>query len=114
MAKDESTITGALGIQDEDFSEAIDKFVKSTLMVSDKVSDLIEKTGEHIKNEEFNGEYELGEYEKKLLFAGMVIGKCMMQQREIGSLIEKLSSGLGAILKMEERKKKDNDGSENE
>jgi len=90
---EKETINGALGISDA-WKESTIRFCLDEITEQDRVTDVIKSLLLDIKEEEFGeGNYELTSYEKKLLFAGMLLEKSLAQ-------IAKKASGMESLLAM--------------
>lgn len=85
------TVSEAMGIKNEWF----DKTRKASIEIwneTDKVSDALIQIAEHIKDEEFDTDIKLSDYEKKLILAGYTIGaeSISNQLSDRGGIIELL------------------------
>jgi len=90
--KERETVNEAMGISDTWKDTTLD-FIVDEIAASERVSDVIETLLHDIKEEEFGeGKYELTTYEKKLLFAGMLL------QQSLSSL--KKSAGMESLMAM--------------
>jgi len=90
--KERESVNEAMGISDTWKDTTLD-FIVDEIAVSERVSDVIETLLHDIKEEEFGeGKYDLTTYEKKLLFAGMLL------QQSLSSL--KKSAGMGSLMAM--------------
>ena len=88
--KDKESVNEAMGISDT-WKDATLDFIVDEIAASERVSDVIESLLLDIKEEEFGeGKYEITIYEKKLLFAGMLL------QQSLSSL--KKSAGMESLL----------------
>lgn len=90
--KGRESVNEAMGISDTWKDTTLD-FIVDEIVASERVSDVIETLLHDIKEEEFGeGKYELTTYEKKLLFAGMLL------QQSLSSL--KKSSSMESLMAM--------------
>ena len=87
------SVNEAMGISDA-WKDATVDFIVDEIAEREKVSDVIESLLLDIKEEEFGeGNYETTTYEKKLLFAGMLLEKTL-------SSIAKKSAGIESLMAM--------------
>jgi len=90
---DQDSVNGALGITDAWKESTID-FCVEQILERDRVTEVIETLIHDIKEEEFGeGTYDLTPYEKKLLFAGMLLEKALSAQA-------KHMKGMESLLQM--------------
>jgi hypothetical protein len=92
--KDKESVNEAMGISDS-WKEATINFIVDEISESDKVTDVINSLILDIKEEEFGkGDYETTAYEKKLMFAGILVEKALSnlvnKSRGVDSLLEML------------------------
>lgn len=95
----EKTISEALNISDEWVVENESR-IEDALLEMETVSDCMENLIMQIKTEEFGkGDYEISDYERKILFAGYLIGQLVVRQREAA----RMGSLIGHILQQSRR-----------
>jgi hypothetical protein len=86
------SVNEAMGISDAWKNTTLD-FIVDEIADSERVSDVIESLLLDIKEEEFGeGKYETTTYEKKLIFAGMLLEKSIS--------IAKKSAGIESLMEM--------------
>jgi hypothetical protein len=91
--KEKESVNEAMGISDT-WKDATVEFIVDEIGEKEKVSDVIESLLIDIKEEEFGeGNYQTTTYEKKLLFAGMLL------EKSLSSLVNK-SKGMDSLLEM--------------
>lgn len=91
--KERESVNEAMGISDT-WKDTTRNFIVDEIAVSERVSDVIETLLHDIKEEEFGeGKYELTTYEKKLLFAGMLLEKSLAS-------ITKKTAGMESLMAM--------------
>jgi hypothetical protein len=90
MAKENKTITGGLGIKDENYFETSRDRVIEKLKELDTISEALEAVAEGVRDEEL-GESNLrvSEYEKKLILRGFIMG-CVKAEAEMSQKLDEL------------------------
>jgi len=90
---EKESVNGALGISDT-WKDTTISFIIDEIEKSDKVTEVVASILLDIKEEEFGeGNYELTTYEKKLLFAGMLLEKSLTS-------LAKKAKGMESLLAM--------------
>lgn len=89
---DSETISQGLGIPNSWFEDKAGRVVE-IWKEHDKVSDALEKLAQEIKDEEFETQIPVTDYEKKLILAGYVIGHAssvIQSQEEMSRIIGRM------------------------
>jgi len=94
-----ATVSEGLKIEQGWFEKTQEVCVKS-LSNEETVSDTLESVGKWVRDEELSSDHELTRYEKKLLFAGMIIGSMHTEariesERKKSMVLEMLAKELG-------------------
>lgn len=99
MSEEKETITQGLGIEDSWFESKVEDVIKSW-KTHELVSDALKEIAQDIKDQEFETEIPVTEYEKKLVLAGYMAGQVpgILETAERMSLLEVMAS----ILKRSE------------
>jgi hypothetical protein len=95
------SISFALGISEE-WVKTTSKLAKDVIIDTNTCSEAIEKMGKALKDAEFNGDYELGRYEKQMIYSGMILSLTLEHIKKTTGAIAGIgslgSTGLGEIL----------------
>ena len=74
MSKNTETVTGGLGLEESYFEEA-KELVLGKLKALDTISGALEAVAEDLRNEELGEvDFDVSDYEKKLILAGFIMG----------------------------------------
>ena len=74
MSKNTETVTGGLGLEESYFEEA-KELVVGKLKALDTISEALEAVAEDLRNEELGEvDFDVSDYEKKLILAGFIMG----------------------------------------
>jgi len=111
MSKNNETITGGLGIQDEKYFDAARERVVSKLKDLDTISEALEAVAEEVRDEEF-GESNLrvSDYEKKLILSGFIMG-CVRAEAQMSQKLDELKM-MFHLMAMSKKIGKGEDGSD--
>lgn len=82
------TITQGLSIPDSQ-ADGLIKVAVQACKDCDTKSEALLQAGTNIKNEIFGEDVELGEYERRLLFVGLVVGEAIAKANERAEAIER-------------------------
>lgn len=104
------TITQGLGIPDSWFDGKVEDITR-IWKNNEKVSEALEEMAQEIKNEEFETQIPVTEYEKKLILAGYVCGQAAVHaEQEAEKKEAEMLSMMAKLLGMEDLDKEE-DGS---
>ena len=108
--ENQATITQGLGIEDAWFDRKVDEVIKiwkkNTL-----VSEALEEISQGIKDEEFETQIPVTEYEKKLILIGYMVGQASsIMENDPEERLKSLLAVMGKILGSDPEKFKDDDG----
>ena len=81
------TITEGMAIPDSQ-AEHLVKIAKEAIDACDTKSDALLYIGDAIKAEEFGNSVPLGDYERKLIFTGFVVGEMLAKMNQHAEMVE--------------------------
>jgi hypothetical protein len=88
--KNKETIADALGLSTE-WKRRADRRILRLMETKENISDIIEDFAYTTKDEEFgDGDWEITEYEKKLMLGGFMLGQALLHRTMHGSATEAL------------------------
>lgn len=108
--ENQSTITQGLGIEDAWFDKKVDEVIqiwkKNTL-----VSEALEEICQEVKNEEFETQIPVTEYEKKLILIGYMVGQASsIMESERTERLKGVLAMMTKMLEEDSRESTEEDG----
>lgn len=87
------TLSDALELTEDQFN-VLAETAKDSIVSSDLKTDALLKAGARVKLDQFFSEEPLGEYEKKLLLVGLLIGEALAKAEIVNKTLSQMFGGL--------------------